>query len=164
MDQDQVSAWISDPRFQSFLDACNGHFDEALDLYAWHVRLSGASPAPVTPRCTISKYCRATRSTIASAPGSPRFHPGTPTPRTQSVVAALLFGFWKNLFIGPYDRLWIRSLRHAFPGAALRRDVLKPLDRLVLWRNRVAHHDSLPHRRSDLRLVDMARGHRLHRS
>jgi len=36
-------------------------------------------------------------------------------------VAALSFGLWKNLFIGPNDQLWIRSLRHAFPGAALRR-------------------------------------------
>jgi hypothetical protein len=72
------------------------------------------------------------------------------------VVASLSFGFWKNLFIGSYEQLWISSLRHAFPGAALRRDVLKPLDRLALWRNRVAHHDSLLSQRSDLRLVDMA--------
>ncbi len=32
---------------------------------------------------------------------------------------------------------------HAFPGAGLRREILEPLTNLHLWRNRIAHHDSL---------------------
>jgi hypothetical protein len=58
-------------------------------------------------------------------------------------------------FAGRCERLWVTRLRHGFPGANLRRDVERPLTRVHLWRNRIAHHDSLLNQRNDFRYVEM---------
>ncbi|MGH2879583.1 MAG: hypothetical protein ACRDK4_08270 [Solirubrobacteraceae bacterium] len=67
---------------------------------------------------------------------------GYPRERPQ-VLAALPLSFWKGLFARRYEQLWRTRLRYAFPGAGLRREILEPLTNLHLWRNRIAHHDSL---------------------
>ena len=71
------------------------------------------------------------------------------------VIAGLPLSFWKGLFARRYESLWRTRLRHAFPGAGLRREVLEPLTNLHLWRNRIAHHDSLLDQNLERRLGEM---------
>jgi hypothetical protein len=49
----------------------------------------------------------------------------------QRVIASLPFSFWKGLFARRYEHLWRTRLRHAFPGAGLRREILEPLTNLL---------------------------------
>ena len=79
--------------------------------------------------------------------GYPREHP--------RIIAGLPFSFWKGLFARRYEPLWRTRLRHAFPGAGLRREILEPLTSLHLWRNRIAHHDSLLGQDLERRLEEM---------
>ncbi len=78
-------------------------------------------------------------------------------PRERSrIIAGLPFSFWKGLFARRYEELWRARLRGAFPGAGLRREILEPLTNLHLWRNRIAHHDSLLDQNLGRRLEEMA--------
>ncbi len=79
---------------------------------------------------------------------------GYPRERPR-VVAALPFSFWKGLFARRYEWPWRTRLQHAFPGAGLRREILEPLTNLHLWRNRIAHHDSLLDQNLQRRLDEM---------
>jgi hypothetical protein len=72
------------------------------------------------------------------------------------VVAELSFGFWVKL-LGPgwrnrYEHsLWVPALHKAFAGARsdpalpsfTRKDVFQPIDALLLFRNRIAHHEPI---------------------
>jgi len=84
MEADNITAWISEKRFASFLESAGGEEALATQLYLWRTRL-----------------------------------------------------------------------RHAFPGAGLRREILEPLTNLHLWRNRIAHHDSLLDQNLERRLSEM---------
>lgn len=59
------------------------------------------------------------------------------------MIAALSFGFWRGLFGRRYEWLWRAQLSRAFPGARTRRSLTVPLTKLHLFRNRLAHHDSI---------------------
>ena len=67
--------------------------------------------------------------------------------RPPDMVAALLFGFWVNLFSSDYaENLWLPALRKAFPhhdGPIERKKMLKRLTRLNRFRNRIAHHEPI---------------------
>jgi hypothetical protein len=43
MDERQARAWLSDPRYERFLEAAGGDHERAVELYAWHARLTAAS-------------------------------------------------------------------------------------------------------------------------
>jgi hypothetical protein len=167
MDADKANAWISEERFAPFLERADGDRARAFDLYLWHARIAGASlatlhlfevalrnaidrqlgagqpPAPIEQSwlldsATLSPYGIAkVRDVLARLKRE-----GYPRERPQ-VVAALPLSFWKGLFARRYEQLWRTRLRYAFPGAGLRREILEPLTNLHLWRNRIAHHDSL---------------------
>lgn len=167
MDVDKINAWISAERFASFLEHTDGDRTLAFDLYLWHARIAGASLATlhhfeVALRNAIDRQLQGgdpqiqverswlldpttlnppgiakVRGVLArlEREGYPREHP--------RVIAALPFSFWKGLFARRYEQLWRTRLRHAFSGVGLRREILEPLTNLHLWRNRIAHHDSL---------------------
>ncbi len=61
------------------------------------------------------------------------------------IVAELSFGFWLTLLNKKYHQnLWIPHLNKAFPHAHLSRaDILKDLDHLRKFRNRIAHHEPI---------------------
>lgn len=62
----------------------------------------------------------------------------------DQIVAGLDFGFWTSLLHTDYDQLWRDAIRKAFPHSPGRRsDVVSLLEALRLFRNRLAHHDSL---------------------
>lgn len=184
MNQHNASQWLSDPRFASFLAQAGGNHNTAVALHEWHAQMAGSCLA------TLHHFEVLLRNAIDRRLGAGQPNvPVTSTwlldpkvlrpqginrvqeilrrldkehlPRERArVVAGLSFAFWKDLFAGPYDPLWVADLRHAFPGASLRREVLMPLGRIHLWRNRVAHHDSLLGQKLDLRFVDVVQvGH-----
>jgi hypothetical protein len=179
MEPDHITAWISEERFAPFLDRTSGNRALATRLYLWHAQIAGASLT------TLHHFEVALRNAIDRQLGSDQpYAPVEETwlldPATLStqgiakvrnvlvrleredypherprVVAALPFSFWKGLFARRYEMLWRTQLRHAFPGAGLRREILEPLTNLHLWRNRIAHHDSLLDQNLERRLDEM---------
>lgn len=176
---DNAHAWISAERFAPFLKRADGDEALAMDLYLWHAQISGASLT------TLHHFEVALRNAIdrqlaADRPQAPieqswLLDPTTLSPHGMAkvravlarlqregypreharVIAALPFSFWKGLFARRYEQLWRTHLRHAFPGVGLRREILQPLTNLHLWRNRVAHHDSLLRQDLECRLEEM---------
>lgn len=62
----------------------------------------------------------------------------------DQIIAALSFGFWASLLHSDHEQLWRDSLRLAFPHSSGRRkDVAAVVEPLRVFRNRLAHHDSL---------------------
>jgi hypothetical protein len=179
MDADKTIAWISVERFAPFVEQADGDRTLAFDLYLWHARISGASLTTLhhfevalrnaidrqlgagQPQSPVEQSWLLDQGTLSAhgiakvhdvlarleREGYPREHP--------RVIAALPLSFWKGLFARRYEQLWRTRLRHAFPGAGLRREILEPLTNLHLWRNRVAHHDSLLGQDLEHRLEEM---------
>jgi len=68
---------------------------------------------------------------------------GSTAPRGK-VVAELMFGFWRYLTTSAHERqLWLPFLRHGFVSGTNRKQIDKPMGRLHMLRNRVAHHEPL---------------------
>lgn len=62
----------------------------------------------------------------------------------EAVRSQLSLGFWVYLLSGSYEqRLWVPSLRHAFPELypARRSIVFRMAHRMLVLRNRIAHHE-----------------------
>lgn len=60
------------------------------------------------------------------------------------ILAGMDFGFWAALFHGDHEELWRSTLRKALPASSgKRKDVVSALEQLRVFRNRLAHHDSL---------------------
>lgn len=179
MESEQISRWISERRFAPFLERSEGERALAVELYLWQARVAGASlttfahfevvlrnaidqqlaaggvEAPVEDTwlldpATLSRQgIGRVREVLARLERE-----GYPRERSRA-VAGLPFSFWKGLFARRYEGLWRARLRHAFLGAGLRREILEPLTNLHLWRNRIAHHDSLLDQNLERRLNEM---------
>ncbi len=56
-------------------------------------------------------------------------------------MAELNFGFWRYLLAPRYEHtLWLHAIRHGFPQVdGARERIFKPISRLHLVRNRIAH-------------------------
>jgi hypothetical protein len=62
----------------------------------------------------------------------------------DQIVAGTDFGFWTALLHSENEELWRSALHKAFPGSSgKRKDVVAVLEALRVFRNRLAHHDSL---------------------
>lgn len=62
----------------------------------------------------------------------------------DQILAGVDFGFWTALLHPENEELWRQALRRSFPHSSGRRkDVVVVLEKLRLFRNRLAHHDSL---------------------
>ncbi len=73
-----------------------------------------------------------------------RISNGHKKPTRGRVVAGLSFGFWRALFDRKYHQLWNTHLHRAFPqGSGNRSEVAGLMSRLVPFRNRVAHHETI---------------------
>ena len=64
---------------------------------------------------------------------------------TARILASLPFGFWNGLLTRHYEKLWRSCLHRCFPAARGRRQVVEVVERLRLFRNRLAHHERLMH-------------------
>jgi Abi-like protein len=167
MDELQAAEWLSDQRFQPFLDEAHGDHSLAVTIYEWHLRLSAACFA------TINGFEVLLRNAIDRQLGMDqsqtpirntwlmdfntlqpngvkqvivaveRLEKGKEITRSR-VVAGVSFGFWAGLFSKTYEELWRHRLRLAFPnGAVTRKDLTQSMRSIQAFRNRVAHHDCL---------------------
>jgi hypothetical protein len=167
MDELQAAEWLSDQRFQPFLDEAQSDHSRAVTIYEWHLRLSSACFA------TINGFEVLLRNAIdrqlgMGQPQTPirntwlmdfntlqpngvkqvivaveRLEKGKEITRSR-VVAGVSFGFWAGLFSKTYEELWRHRLRLAFPnGAVTRKDLTQSMRSIQVFRNRVAHHDCL---------------------
>lgn len=167
MDELQAAEWLSDQRFQPFLDEAQGDHSRAVAVYEWHLRLAAACFG------TINGFEVLLRNAIdrqlgLGQPQTPirdtwlmdfnmlepngvkqvivaveRLEKGKEITRSR-VIAGVSFGFWAGLFSKTYEELWRHRLRLAFPnGAITRKDLTQPMRSIQAFRNRVAHHDCL---------------------
>ncbi|WFE32488.1 hypothetical protein [Micromonospora sp. WMMD975] len=71
-----------------------------------------------------------------------REHPRKET--RDQIIASLSFGFWVALLGSEHEQLWRDALHRSFPySSGKRHDVASALNALRMFRNRLAHHDSL---------------------
>lgn len=167
MDSQQATDWLSGPRFRPFQDATNGGHDAAVALYVWHAELVAAAFEIIQHFEVILR--NAIDATLGSTqPQEPlkdtwlmdfdtlqpggikqvitaieRLERGTQITRAR-VVAGVPFSFWSGLFGRPYDEIWRDRLHNAFPhGPGRRKDLPPRMLRVRLFRNRLAHHDSI---------------------
>jgi hypothetical protein len=171
---------LSAPRFDRYLRDAHGDVDWAMRLYWWNVEVSAAFYGPlhcleltlrnaindrlsayydvaewwsVAPLTTDGrrKVDGAVRDVALRRQGGRR--PG-------DVVAALTFGFWVSLLSRSYDRpLWVPTLHRAFSHYSGRRsDLHDNFFSMLLFRNRIMHHEPIYHR--DL-VADHAKIYRL---
>jgi hypothetical protein len=177
----ELPAWFSQafsvPRLAPYLRAANGDVAVAERLYWWNVEISGAFYGSlhcleVTLRNALhgqlrTKYGRADwwvsvplNSNGLRVVEEARQKCGrrqTGTTSADDIVAQLSFSFWVSLLSAgnSYDRiLWVPALHRAFPYySGRRRNLHDNLVTMVLFRNRIMHHEPVHHR-------DLAADHR----
>ncbi|MFI5926174.1 hypothetical protein ACIA3K_09305 [Micromonospora sp. NPDC051543] len=165
--------WVSSGRFRSYLDAAGGDHSRACELYEWNVALSAASfeafhYVEVVVRNAIDLAMQ--RHFNEAGRGIPWFllpistnkavqdsidqsvlqvrvrlrNENSSKEKRDQVIAGLSFGFWVNLLGPKHEQLWREAIHKAFPhSSGKRHDVVTALERLRVFRNRLAHHDSL---------------------
>jgi hypothetical protein len=170
--QRHVSDLLGTERFAPYLTDGTGDVGEALKLYVWNASLSAAFLAPigaveVALRNAMNDALASSfampwhddpaflgldatgnfASRIAAAKGYiGRARPHRPV-TTGRIVAELGLSFWASLLRPVHNRtLWPR-LRSAFVRYTHRKSVMKYLEPLPAFRNRVAHHEPIYGRR-----------------
>jgi hypothetical protein len=168
MKREQAKRWITGARFEPYLADAAGNHELAVALYVWNARVSAAMfetlhHVEVTLRNAIDAQFE---PFAASAPpldtwlmdpailneAARRRVEDTITrirregraPTHDRIVAGLAFGFWRALFDKKYHRLWVSHLHRAFPeGSGNRAEVASLMSKLVPFRNRLAHHETI---------------------
>jgi hypothetical protein len=164
----QATTWLTDARFEPYLAEADGDHEHAVALYVWNTRVSAACfetlhHVEVLLRNTIDAQFA---PVIAAAPPAEtwledpkilnadsrkrvgetiaRIRKDGKTATRGRVVAGLSFGFWRALFDRKYEGLWVTHLHRAFPsGTGSRHQAAALTSRLVPFRNRVAHHETI---------------------
>lgn len=167
---ESVHGWFSQARMRPYLREANDDHKIALDLYKWNAELSAACFEVMAhlevlirnaiddclhkhmkePTCgipwflmPISKGEAQTKISSAIDSTRERLRAQKQEIRPQ-IIANLSFGFWTNLLGTPHEELWRHALYSAFPlSSGKRKDVAAALNNLRLFRNRLAHPDSL---------------------
>ena len=165
----EIEHWISQPRFEPFLERARGDRAEALALYAWHVDLAAACFTAVQHfEVLIRNSVDRALTPLDSGPNvasswllSPSVLPSSRVAQVERVaqrnlrhgirvtkdrlISSLPFSFWVHIFgrSPKCEALWREALHEEFPGVARRKDVVVRLESLRKFRNRLAHHDSL---------------------
>ncbi|MFI7217745.1 hypothetical protein [Micromonospora maritima] len=165
--------WLSPGRFQTYLAAAGGDESKACELYEWSVALTGASfeafhYVEVVTRNAIDREMRThldepgkglpwfllpvsskrqVQDSIDRQVAEVRARLRREHPRKESrdqIIAGLSFGFWVSLLGSEHEQLWRDALHRAFPNSSGKRhDVASAMNALRVFRNRLAHHDSL---------------------
>lgn len=172
MRPDQVTAWLSDARFDAYLGASDGDHERAVAVYKWNAEISAAfmevlyhlevllrnaidRQFPEVPADRSLSICVAdawlcdprlltdeSRERVNEA--IQRLVLEQKKPTRGRVVASLSFGFWRALFSGRYEELWRSRLHGAFPNGNGRRAQVNRLATPILrFRNRIAHHEAI---------------------
>lgn len=163
--------WIRDAlspaRFAPYLVRTGGDLSAAIRLYWWNVGISAAFYAPL--HCLEMALRNAAHQQLAIGFGrtdwwdmallrgsGPRIVTETRNKlgarnrpyNTDDMVSELSFGFWVSLFSNTYHRsLWVPCLHRAFPFYRGPRQRLHgDLHTMLLFRNRIMHHEPIHHR------------------
>ncbi|MEV1059205.1 hypothetical protein AB0I92_18270 [Micromonospora chalcea] len=168
-----VHHWISLGRFHPYLAAAGGDESKACELYEWSVALTGASfeafhYVEVVTRNATDRELRvhlnepgrgipwflltvsAKRQVqdgidrnVSEVRARLRREHSQKETRDQ-IIAGLSFGFWVSMLGSEHEQLWREALHRAFPySSGKRHDVASAMNALRVFRNRLAHHDSL---------------------
>ena len=177
-DSERLTDLLSTERLSSYIRASDGDTDAAFMLYEWNMRASAAvtmttGMVEVIVRNALDRAMnrwaeeRDYASWLESVPLDDRGIADIAKARARAtrdgrdplahgkVIAELTFGFWRYLVASRYlTSLWTPALHHAFPHGVRditrrRSEVDAELQRLMLVRNRAAHHE--PIFRRDLR-------------
>ena len=155
---------ISTERLSTYLKATNGDKKKAVELYLWNSKTSAAFYFPLQSleitfrnalHTALSAYYRNASwydfapldagglKLVSKAKTEVQKMHGAVNP--PHVVAELSFGFWLSLLNKQYHQnLWIPVLGKSFPHAKRKRsEIHHELDHLRLFRNRIAHHESI---------------------
>jgi hypothetical protein len=168
MNSSQAAAWLTDARFAPYRSEAGGDHEHAVALYVWNAQVSAAvfetvHHVEVLLRNTIDAQFA---PVIAAAQPSEtwledpailnvdsrkrvretieRISKEGKAPTRGRVIAGLSFGFWRALFDRKYHQLWITHMHRAFPhGSGDRPEVAGLMSKLVPFRNRLAHHETI---------------------
>jgi len=174
----QLQRDLSTDRFGSYLNACAGDAERAVQLYVWNTAVGSAFAGPlqaveVVVRNAVNERLAANHGAWwlensfllagdelrMARSAKEQIQRRGKNVTAGRVVAELGFGFWVGLFANRYDEtLWRTELYRLFSPTPKRRDLHQLLDRLRTLRNRIAHHEPI-HQRKLLddyqRLVDV---------
>jgi hypothetical protein len=163
--------WIRDvlsrSRFAPYLAKSYGNVDAAIRLYWWNISVSAAFYTPL--HCLEMALRNAVHQQLVAEFGRTDWWKVAPLNESglrivmdtqrkldtrtclitaDDMVAELSFGFWVSFVSNTYHRsLWARCLHQAFPfyrGA--RRPLHRDLHTMLLFRNRIMHHEPIHHR------------------
>lgn len=164
---DWISEVVSVPRFAPYLTKTSGDLRSAIDLYWWNIAASAAFYAPLQCLEVALRNCthrqltghfersdwwevaplnrsglRIVSETREKLVGRGRAY------TADDMVAEFSFGFWVSLVSGAYHRdLWVPVLHRAFPRHRQpRRALHADLRTVLLFRNRIMHHEPIHHR------------------
>jgi hypothetical protein len=166
-EQTWIRDTLSSPRFAPYLAKAGGDVTAALELYWWNVDVSAAFYTSL--HCLEMALRNALHQRLIVAYGRPGWWEVAPLPdnghrkvhdaldklstRTRQsteddVVAELTLGFWVSMVSGVYHRdFWVPHLYKAFPHFRGPRGQLhKDLRTVLLFRNRIMHHEPIHHR------------------
>ena len=170
-DPDVVESLVSTGRFRAYLSAAGDDRERAVALYRWNVAVSAAcfeafhyvevvvrnsmdremqihrqeeqSRIPWFLVPVVGKHQSSFDDSIERVRRRLRDQHHSRETRDQ-IVAGTDFGFWTALLHSENEELWRSALHKAFPGSSgKRKDVVAVLEALRVFRNRLAHHDSL---------------------
>ncbi|MBW0106752.1 Abi family protein [Pseudonocardia sp. KRD291] len=180
-----IQRHLSEPRLRPYLDASGADLQRAVDLYRWNARVAAAfwevlGHGEIFLRNAIHDAL-ADRHRRRQNPGTwfddprrelaPQAHSEIEVAKRRAghvsaaalpgkLVAELPFGFWRYLLARRYSATLWPAIRHSFPHLHRgdRARLERPVIRLHLLRNRIAHHEPLLRedlgaRRADLRDV-----------
>jgi hypothetical protein len=164
---DWIREAVSPPRFAPYLTSCRGDLAVAAELYWWNIAVSEAFYAPL--HCLEVSLRNAAHQQLARRFDRSDWWHAAPLTRaglrlvadaeeklvmrgrartSDDMVAALSFGFWVSLFSRTFDRsLWVPGLHSALPHYRGPRRVLhRELHSVLLFRNRIMHHEPVHNR------------------
>lgn len=166
-----VESLVSAGRFDSYVSAAGGDRRQAVALYQWNVALSAACfeafhYVEIVVRNAMDREMRSYKK--EGERGIPWFllpvvakhqagfddsvekvrrrlrDQSRDRETRDQIVAGVDFSFWTSLLHSENEELWRHALYRAFPNSSGRRkDVVAVLEALRIFRNRLAHHDSL---------------------
>ncbi len=164
--------WFSEARLAPYIAEADGDSALAERLYEWNARVAGAcievlGHLEVLLRNAIDRELASmvdednggipwflmkltkgpaqTTADTAIEAARDRLRQKKPHRDTRhQIVAAMNFGFWTDLLGSEFESVWRSALHRAFPhSSGLRKDLSSTANGLRVFRNRLAHPDSL---------------------
>ncbi|MCB1558674.1 MAG: Abi family protein [Alphaproteobacteria bacterium] len=169
----EIQRILSEPRFATYLQNCNGSRENACNLYQWNLKLSSAFIVPLhlievsirnaAVECIEKVHTSNwpwTEGFIRRLPNPKKGYNPTRNlkevarmhnPTMGKVVAELKFVFWEKMFTARYDdALWNKHIRIVFPNAPvemtpaqIREEIHMDISEIRKLRNRIAHHEPI---------------------